>query len=340
MATKIVVREATREDAMTIALAVAMAIGDEAAMRDYCGDDYLDVLTEIARDEATQYGYNYALIAEVNGKAAGAVVGYDGMELYKLREGTFAVLRRCIGRDVANIVDETEAGEYYLDSVGVLPDFRGQGVGKALVAAFCDKAFAAGHKRVGLIVDSENPDAERLYTSLGFKHIGTKLFFGHNMWHLQKENSLDNITIREVHPDTRDKEFIAHLTELWEDSVRATHHFLSEEDLAAIREYVPLAIANIPHLMVATDEQMRDIAFIGIEGRNIEMLFVAAMKRGMGVGRKLMEYATHNFKASEVTVNEQNPQAIGFYEHLGFTTYKRSDHDEQGRPFPLLYMRL
>ncbi|MBR6545268.1 MAG: GNAT family N-acetyltransferase [Alistipes sp.] len=168
MATKIVVREATREDAMTIALAVAMAIGDEAAMRDYCGDDYLDVLTEIARDEATQYGYNYALIAEVNGKTAGAVVGYDGMELYKLREGTFAVLRRCIGRDVVNIVDETEAGEYYLDSVGVLPDFRGQGVGKALVAAFCDKAFAAGHKRVGLIVDSENPDAERLYISLGF----------------------------------------------------------------------------------------------------------------------------------------------------------------------------
>ena len=340
MATKIVVREATREDAAMIALAVAIAIGDEVALRDYCGDDYLEVLTEIAQGEATQYSYNYALIAEVNGKAVGAVVGYDGVDLYKLREGTFAVLRRHIEKDVANIVDETEAGEYYLDSVGVLPDFQGQGVGKALVAAFCDKVFAAGHKCVGLIVDSENPDAERLYTSLGFKHIGTKLFFGHNMWHLQKENNLGDITIRDVHPDTRDKEFIAHLTELWEGSVRATHHFLSEEDIAEIREYVPLAIANIPHLMVATDEAMRDIAFIGIEGHNIEMLFVAAMKRGIGVGRKLIEYATNNFKASEVTVNEQNPQAIGFYEHLGFTTYKRSDHDEQGRPLPLLYMRL
>jgi methylated-DNA-[protein]-cysteine S-methyltransferase len=54
------------------------------------------------------------------------------------------------------------------------------------VSAFCDKAFAEGHKRVGLIVDFENPDAERLYTSLGFRRIGTRPFFTHQMWHLQR----------------------------------------------------------------------------------------------------------------------------------------------------------
>ncbi len=168
-----------------IARAVAMAIGDEAALRAYCGDDYLAVLTEIARREGTQYSWQYALMAEVEGVVAGAVVGYDGARLAELRDGTFAVLREQIGR-VPTIADETEAGEVYLDSVGVLPEFRGLGVGRALVAAFCEKTFAEGRERVGLIVDYANPNAEKLYTSLGFERADTKLFFGHQMWHLQK----------------------------------------------------------------------------------------------------------------------------------------------------------
>ncbi len=118
---------------------------------------------------------------------AGAIVGYDGARLSELREGTFAVLRECTGR-VPVVADETEVGEYYLDSVGVLPEFRGCGVGQALVAAFCDRAFAEGHERVGLIVDCENPNAERLYTSLGFARVGRKRFLGHDMWHLQRVN--------------------------------------------------------------------------------------------------------------------------------------------------------
>ena len=179
-------RAAKQEDAAIVARAVAMAIGDEVALRSYCGDDYLAVLAEMARGEATQYSWRYALVAEVDGVRAGASVGYDGARLDVLREGTFAVLRACIGR-IPVIADETEAGECYLDSVGVLPEYRGLGVGRALVAAFCDKAFAEGHECVGLIVDYDNPEAERLYTSLGFGRVGRRLFFGHQMWHLQKK---------------------------------------------------------------------------------------------------------------------------------------------------------
>ncbi|MBP3289753.1 MAG: GNAT family N-acetyltransferase, partial [Alistipes sp.] len=140
---RIVVRAARREDADVIARVVAMAIGDEQALRAYCGDDYLAVLTEVARREATQYSWQYAFVAEVAGEVAGAIVGYDGARLGELREGTFAVLRECVGR-VPQIADETEAGEYYLDSVGVLPKFRGHGVGGALIAAFCENAYAEG----------------------------------------------------------------------------------------------------------------------------------------------------------------------------------------------------
>lgn len=182
----ITTRYATREDAKIIAMAVAMAIGEEYALCDYCGEDWMAVLEEIARGEATQYSWRNAIVAEVDGKSVGAVVGYDGAQLYALREGTFAVLRKMVGR-VSNIVDETEPGECYLDSIGVLPKYRGMGVGEALVKAFCERAFAQGHRRVGLIVDQENPNAERLYTSLGFNRVGEKLFFNHQMWHLQRE---------------------------------------------------------------------------------------------------------------------------------------------------------
>ena len=72
----------------------------------------------------------------------------------------------------------------------------------------------------------------------------------------------------------------------------------------------------------------------------MEMLFVDPEERGLGVGRLLMERATELFGAREVSVNEQNPQAVGFYEHLGFSAYRRTPTDDEGRPYPLLYLRL
>ncbi|MBQ2373827.1 MAG: GNAT family N-acetyltransferase [Alistipes sp.] len=188
---EITVREATREDAVTIAQVVAMAIGDQQVLCDYCGEDYLSVLTEVASKEVSQYSWRYAYVADLNGVVAGAIVGYDGAKLAQLREGTLEVLRkRVIGR-VPTMADETEAGEYYLDSIGVLPEFRGLGVGRELIAAFCKNVFAKGYERVGLIVDCDNARAEKLYISLGFKCVGTRLFFGHDMWHLQRTSSDD-----------------------------------------------------------------------------------------------------------------------------------------------------
>ena len=95
------IRQAQKEDAFTIALAVAMAIGDEETLRNYCGDDYLKVLTEIASTKETQYSWQNALIAECDGKAAGAIVGYDGAMLEKLRNGTFEILQKRLSKDDA-----------------------------------------------------------------------------------------------------------------------------------------------------------------------------------------------------------------------------------------------
>ena len=158
-------------------------------MRQYCGENGLAIIEELARMEVSQYSYHCALVAEVDGQAAGVIVGYDGARLQALRQPTLAYICKQAGF-MPQIQDETEAGEYYLDTLAVFPPFRHQGVGKALILALCDKAFSEGHQRVGLLVDKDNAKAERLYTSLGFQRINTKQLFDHDLWHMQKPKNL------------------------------------------------------------------------------------------------------------------------------------------------------
>ena len=78
---------------------------------------------------------------------------------------------------------------------------------------------------------------------------------------------------------------------------------------------------------------------MGTENGRLEMLFLSPAERGAGLGRQLLEYGIRHYHLQELTVNEQNPQAVGFYQHMGFETYRRTDCDEQGGPYPLLYMK-
>ena len=130
------------------------------------------------------------------------------------------------------------------------------------------------------------------------------------------------------------------LLHIWERSVRATHSFLSCAEIEKIKSYVPRALQNVQNLVVAKDEDDAVTAFLGIEGKRIEMLFVEPERRGRGTGRALVAFAADTFGVNEVTVNEQNAQAVGFYKRMGFNTYKRTELDEQGDPYPLLYMRM
>ena len=140
--------------------------------------------------------------------------------------------------------------------------------------------------------------------------------------------------------ETRTPQLLDVLLRLWEDSVRATHDFLSGGEIEKIKAYVPEALRGVRTLAVAEDEDGCIAAFIGIQGGRIEMLFVAPQRRGGGIGRSLVDFAVNCFGADEVTVNEQNAEAAGFYGYMGFKVYKRTPLDEQGNPYPLLYMRL
>ena len=130
------------------------------------------------------------------------------------------------------------------------------------------------------------------------------------------------------------------LVAIWESSVRATHHFLQESDIAALR---PLLLnAYLPNLkvVIARDESGVIHGFLGVDENRIEMLFVDDASRGKGVGTLLLRHAIDHFGANEVDINEQNPQGVGFYQHMGFEQVGRSERDGQGNPFPLLHMRL
>ena len=129
------------------------------------------------------------------------------------------------------------------------------------------------------------------------------------------------------------------LVRLWEASVRVTHDFLTESEIVRIGAYVPEALQGVCHLVAAKREDGSLAAFLGVEGRRIEMLFVAPEERGKGIERALVSFAAEQFSANEVTVNEQNAQAVGFYEKMGFAPYRRTQTDEQGGPYPLLYMK-
>lgn len=137
-------------------------------------------------------------------------------------------------------------------------------------------------------------------------------------------------------PD-RSQPLLEVLLQIWERSVRATHLFLSDAEVNRIKEYVPRAFEGVEHLIVAEAE--KPVAFMGTQNGRLEMLFVAPEERGRGIGRQLLQYGVENYGVFEVTVNEQNPQAAGFYERMGFETYKRTNTDEEGAPYPLLYVK-
>ena len=132
---------------------------------------------------------------------------------------------------------------------------------------------------------------------------------------------------------------IEKLTQVWERSVKATHLFLSDDEITEIKKFVPDTLSEIAHLVIAINEAGDAIGFMGVEDSKIEMLFISPDERGKGLGKAFIEYGIEHFAVNQVTVNEQNPQAIGFYEHLGFSVYNRTDTDEEGWPYPLLYMK-
>jgi putative acetyltransferase len=129
----------------------------------------------------------------------------------------------------------------------------------------------------------------------------------------------------------------ARVMEIWRRAVDATHDFLSPEDRHDIEAEVAAFLPSAP-LDLAVDETDKAMGFMLLDGSHMEALFVAPDFRGSGVGRCLVEDAVKRHPDLSTEVNEQNLQAIGFYERLGFDRSGRSAIDGQGRPYPLIHL--
>ncbi|MDR2932606.1 MAG: GNAT family N-acetyltransferase [Oscillospiraceae bacterium] len=140
--------------------------------------------------------------------------------------------------------------------------------------------------------------------------------------------------------DERDEQAINRLLDIWESAVVKTHTFLSESDIIAIKPDAKSGLIAIESLYCFHDDTDIARGFIGVENEKIEMLFIDAGARGQGIGKQLLKFALANLGAKNVDVNEQNEQGVGFYKHMGFIQTSRSEHDEQGRPFPILHLEL
>ncbi|MBC2659292.1 GNAT family N-acetyltransferase [Pseudomonas sp. MSSRFD41] len=130
----------------------------------------------------------------------------------------------------------------------------------------------------------------------------------------------------------------ASLTALWERSVRATHDFISEDDIQRLYPLIRDSYLPALRVLVWENPDATPGGFIAIDEDTVQMLFIEPAQRGQGIGRQLLDQVRQ--PGLKVDVNEQNPQAHGFYRHYGFVDYGRSQTDGEGKPYPIIHMQL
>ena len=173
-------RDATSDDAPFIARVVLAGIDMldiDAKLPDEQRAIY-EHLMDICSMDDTLYSYLNTSIAEIDGNRVGALVAYDGARYAALRAKTFGIVQQSSGMDLSRNAMETGPGEFYLDSMAVLSDFRGLGIGKTLMRDRMDYALRNGFQKVTLLVDKDKPRLQRYYESDGFAFDEEMFVFG------------------------------------------------------------------------------------------------------------------------------------------------------------------
>ena len=127
---------------------------------------------------------------------------------------------------------------------------------------------------------------------------------------------------------------------LWERSVRATHDFLTAEDIDGLVPQVQAMDFNSFDVYCAFDENDKMVGILGVAEQKLEMLFLEPAEIGKGIGRQLIQFVMKDLAVDKVDVNEGNTKAIDFYKKFGFKVYDRTPLDDHGNPYPILKMKL
>lgn len=187
---KIKIENATPDMASHIASLIMEAMNAECC-QNFAGPkhtlvDFHRMMTRLVEMEDSQYSYRNVLAAYTSGGIlAGICVAYDGGKLHQLRRRFYEAALEAFGIDYTGMTDETEDGEFYIDSLAVSSNFRGKGIASQLLQATIERGAELGIPTVGLLVDKGNPKAEALYQRLGFVYVNDSTWGGHPMRHLQ-----------------------------------------------------------------------------------------------------------------------------------------------------------
>ncbi len=195
---QITIRKGKPDDASRIASLIIMAMTEECCLY-FCGekhsiDDFHEAMTTLALRTDSQYSYLNTLCAvDEKDNIVGVCTSYDGALLHQLRKAFIDTAWERWGMDHSNMPDETQAGELYIDSLAVDPEYRGMGIAKQLLEATIQKSREMNLPATGLLVDTGNPRAELLYNKVGFRVVDTNTWGGHPMKHMTIENNTTKI---------------------------------------------------------------------------------------------------------------------------------------------------
>jgi ribosomal protein S18 acetylase RimI-like enzyme len=232
-----------------------------------------------------------------------------------------------------------------LKNIAVVEDRQDNGIGSFLIDKAITIAKEEGYKEIIVGTADCGTRQIRFYERNGFvKYDVRKNFFMDNYSAPIYENGVqlkDMIMLRKsLIPQVQEgkAEDYKQLMSIWESSVKATHSFLKQEDFEFYKRVLPDVFLQVELYTLRSDNEI--VAFMGVFGENLEMLFVSDTARGQGYGKRLLEYAINRLNVTKVDVNEENKQAFGFYEKFGFRIVDRSEKDSMGKNYPILHLSL
>lgn len=183
------IREARREDADEIVDLFKVILTDMELpiIAEVSWDRLKAALVDAVKGENYRQNYKNAMVKVIDGEIAGFCFGYRGGLEDEYEPLETVIQAHGLPSFDTYSEDESLEGEWYIDSIVTKEAYRGQGIGKELMAAAYDRARSMGLPVVGLNVDHSNPRARLLYEAQGFEKTGEITLAGHKYDHMQKK---------------------------------------------------------------------------------------------------------------------------------------------------------
>ncbi|RKF03267.1 acetyltransferase (GNAT) family protein [Tenacibaculum lutimaris] len=181
-----IIRKATPQDSKEIAIYMMLAMED--IVYEFIGEKStekaLDFLRKLITQKNNQYSYENCYVIEDNSNVIAMANVYNGANLEDLRHPVASLIKTMFNKSF-QCEDETQKGEFYIDCIGVNPNYQGKGLGSKMLYFLIDEYVYKQNETLGLLVDKDNPNAKKLYLKLGFDIVGEKTLTGKKMEHLQ-----------------------------------------------------------------------------------------------------------------------------------------------------------